>query len=436
MNELTWADIDFSLIQPGMITGGGQEGEQQTLISFAEYLNVYAETLKHRYKFFGYNDLSVEATGFQRGGIRTEDYLPDEEGFSLQSFTVNYRRLCFKVFNLLRIRTFYSIEILEDALNASDYELPKVFDNDPETGFAAFMGLTQEEYDIVLAASINTASFYELFTARILRIIFDVFTKYTISNKDYSSNWTRSGRTWIAGPIEENTLTRDVAETWQGSGGDSDSSLSTANTEAYDDYSTNPTQGFRKNRYINSDGARFNSEDQMSYRRVSKSLSSGQYRAVYDHVEGHSLVWSYKNKNDEFVDVQFSMYGVLRSNHDYVSETNTSTPTPDGKFINTFPEVRERLFVSGEDAAPVDVSIDNLRADPEFTVNGVMTTFSLSAQYPVEEMPKSNKYTDGGFTTPQFEQQFWLTSPMFVYADVNSEGFDYYADPELWPADP
>ena len=424
MNELTWADIDFNLIQPGMITGGGQEGEQQTLVSFAEYLNVYADTLKHRYSFFDPSNASIHLLEFTRGDI---------------GFKTGYRGLCYWTFNMLRWRTFYSIEILDDPVNADDYKLPNVFDEDPETGFAAYLGLTQEEYELILRISINSAAgaLNEIFTARMLRIIFDVFTKYTISSKDYGSNWTRESRRspWIAGPIEDNTLTRDVSETWVGLEGERDESLSVANNEAYDNYSND----FRRDDFINRDAPQGNAEDQISFRRVTKDFNTfgdNEYRVAYRSIEGHSLVWSYKNRDKEFVDVQFSMYGILRSNHNYVSESNTSPPTPDGKFISGFPELRERLYVSGVDEPPINVSIESMKANSELTEKGVITTYSLSANYPVEKMPQSGSYTDGGFDSPQYEQQFWLTSPMFVYADVNSEGFDYYVDPELWPADP
>ena len=225
MNTLTWADIDFNLIQSGMITGGGQNGEQQTLVSFAEYLTVFLETVKHRQLFStGSINLRLKRMKFNTGAIRRAAMLdiddnPDEN-FPDENFTTSYWWLVRYAIATLA-GTFYEKDVLNDPVNAIDYELPDLFDEDPETGFAAFIGLTPEEYDIIKRIGNNQrVAHREIFTARMLRILFDVFTKYTITTKSYQSNWTRQGRAWVPGPIEDNTLTRDVSETWVGFGGE------------------------------------------------------------------------------------------------------------------------------------------------------------------------------------------------------------------------
>ena len=437
MNTLTWADIDFNLIQPGMITGGGQNGEQQTIVSFAEYLTVFLETVKHRELFFtGSINLRLKRMKFNTGAIRRAAML------DIDNFTDSYRWLVFYVFTPLRYQAFYSIEVLDDPVNAEDYELPNVLDEDPETGFAAFMGLTPEEYELVKRIANNQIYVhYEIFTARILRIIFDVFTKYTISTKSYQSNWTRQGSAWVAGPIEDNTLTRDVSETWTGfrGEGNTEDTLSSLNRSAYNEYLNDSSLGFRKDKWINSYQPNFNADEQMAFRLVLKSDTVGYSFVSYRSVEGHSLVWSFKNKDDQFVDVKFSMYGTLRSNYNFVDNYGRVSGRVDGKgkYLNNFPLLENPLFLSGGiyDAPPINISIDSMKSDTEFSNKGVITTYSLSAKYPVLPMPKSNKYEQGDDAS-DYRQEFWITSPMFVYADVNSEGFDYYVDPELWPADP
>ena len=357
------------------------------------------------------------------------------------NFTQAYRWLVFYIFTPLRYQTFYSIEVLDDPVNAEDYKLPDVLDEDPVTGFAAFMGLTPEEYELVKRIANNQIYVhYEIFTARMLRILFDVFTKYTITTKSYQSNWNIQGRAWVAGPIEDNTLTRDVSETWVGfdGKGNTEDTLSSLNSAAYNEYLNDPYTGFRKDKWINSYQPNFNADEQIAFRMVLKRDTGGDSFVSYRSVEGHSLVWSFKNKDDQFVDVKFSMFGILQSNHNFIDNGFRAEEgkrfEPEGKFINDFPEIEGYLFTGGEQEPPINVSIDSMKSATQYSDKGAITTYSLSATYPVLPMPKSSKYEQGEDGS-EYRQEFWITSPMFVYADVNSEGFDYYVDAELWPAD-
>jgi len=449
MNTLTWADIDFNLIQSGMITGGGQNSEQQTLVSFAEYLTVFLETVKHRQLFFtGSINLRLKRMKFNTGSIRRAAMLDVDDNPAL-SFTQSYRWLFFYVFTSLRYQTFYSIEVLDDPVNAEDYELPNVLDEEPVAGFAAFMGLTPEEYELIKRIGNNQrVTHREIFTARMLRILFDVFTKYTISTKSYQSNWTGQDRSWVAGPIEDNTLTRDVSKTWRGSGGVTEYSENweSANNDAYDDYKNDPFDGFpQEGEYINNPHPSFNADNQMVYHRQSFNTTvfvNTQYTSVgYRSIEGHSLVWSFKNKDDQFVDVQFSMYGLLVNN---IVEIDKELRT-----IGSYEIIRKRETVGSyyndfplhEGVEPVKININNFLSDPQELQSGIYRSYNFSGKYPPDPMPKNtdtNKY--GGLEGYDFggydkRSDFYMTSPMFVYADVNSEGFDYYVDPELWPAD-
>jgi hypothetical protein len=422
MNTLTWADIDFSLIQPGMITGGGQEGEQQTLVSFAEYLNVWLKTVQHRAIFFASGSQVNTRDTFTRGETRPADLFTDE-GFNIGDFPNRFRRMFADTYFLLRSETFYSSEVLEDPVNYQDYELPNILNNDPVDGFAAYMGLTPEEYDII--SDPFTASHYDLFTARMLRILFDIFTKYSIGELFVRDGWFYHNR---PSRIKDNTVRRDVDETWVGNGSGGDTTFNPANTEAHDNYVNNIVQ----DSFNNVNVPYGNAGDQLAHRYSRKVISDTFVNIDYRSVEGHTFVWNFKDKNGSYVDVNFNTYGILRDNIRYVEDAfGTSGRDVIGTYDNNFPQVD---LESGD--APINLNINDFKSAPQFKANGVYTTYSASGDYPPSPMPPDTNSNTGGYDNADHRTSFWITAPSVVYADANSEGFDYYVDPELWPADP
>jgi|14BtaG_2_1085337.scaffolds.fasta_scaffold16840_2 hypothetical protein len=441
MNALKWEDINFNLIKKGMITGGGQFGDQQTSVSFAEYLNVFLETAKHRYLVLdGSIPLNLTLVNFERGFIRNTDLLRPDSDAPYVPFQDQYKLLVNMVCRPLVDDVFYSPEILIDPVNYEDYELPKLsFTVDAVQAFADFLGISIETAEVLRKAALNSAlAHYEVFTADVLHALYKIFTVYTIKKRSYSSNWTRAGRRWTNAPIEPDTLTRDVSKTWVGNWGKGvTTTINEANTEAYNRYS----EDYRQDDYINATYPRFNSAYQLAYRRVTKRESTdGRKNVSYGSTEGHTLVWSFKNSEDEFVDVQFSMYGVLNSNYRFVyssirSEENNQYNEIDlGATYSAFPKVKDRLFFAepGDDES-INVNIENFKSSTQFDDDGAFVSYSFSGGYPVNKMPKNTRYQDEGLPFPTYEEDFWITSPGFVFADANSEGFDYYADPNLWP---
>ena len=448
MNALKWEDINFSLIKKGMITGGGQFGDQQTYVSFAEYLTVFLETAKHRYLLFdGSIPLNLTLLNFERGSIRNTELLRPDSDVPYSPFQQQYESLVRMVCSPLLYDFFYSSEILTDPVNYEAYELPKLpfttSGEEPLQEFASFLGISFETAEVLQKAALNLPlAHYEVFTADVLHALYKIFTVYTITKKAYNSNWVVSGRSWTNAPIEPDTLTRDVSKTWVGAGGKGvTTTINEANTEAYNKYANDPFTGFRQDDYINRTNPNFNSDYQLCYRRVFKREStSGRKDAGYGSTEGHTLVWSFKNSEDEFVDVQFSMYGVLRSNYRFVysaiqsEENNSSNEIDLGSTYSAFPKVKDRLFFaeSGDDE-PININIESFKSSTQFDDDGAFVSYSFSGSYPVNKMPKNTRYQDEGLPLPSYEENFWVTSPGFVFADANSEGFDYYADPELWP---
>ena len=424
---LYWEDIDFSLLIPGMITAGPAQ------VSMAEYLTVFAETVKFRLEFFdgftGFNESLVFETGIIRRA-RLETGRGD--------FRKIYKDLV-RLASSFASDSFYSVDVLTDVLNSDDYRLPALIDDE----FAEFVDVDQDTVDILIKVQNGDAPHYEIFTAKMLRLLYQILSLYTISKKDVKINRLRNRNTIIA--IEPDSLTRDVRETWRG-GGSSDreagDSLSNANSNAYSKYSSNNPfpSGFEKSQGTNNNSPNFNGDNQLSFQSVGKSFRddiSDGYSAGYQSVEGNSLVWSYKNKDDVFVDVRFTMNGVLESNHRFiVDNTGNNEPIKKlGKFINSLPLVANRLFGAfvGGDDVPVDIDLTSFKSDAQEKPDGFQTTFSLSGDLPVTPMSKDSNLETGGFDEFGNRGELHVTAPGFVYADANSEGFDYFMEPDLFP---
>ena len=434
MNEniLYWEDIDFSIIKKGMITAGPAE------VSMAEYLTTFLETLRFRTDFFEASAPFIKFTSFTTGDIRRAKVF--DGNLTGGDFREVYGKMIYVLYTLIDNRDFYSDDVIFDAVNADDYILPKPDDEE----FLEFVDVDQGTVDLFINAL--QEPHYKIFTAKMLRLLYQVLSLYTISKKDIGVN--RVGNTII--PIEDNTLTRDVREFWRGFGSFSNSEdvaeddWSKANTGAYDEYTSN---GLDKGKSSNRTDKIFNADNQISYRRFSIDSvifsnfedSTAQYRSS----EGYVINSNYKNKDDIFVDVQFSMHGILNENHsDVTAEQETdNSPSPntivnknkdDGPFIIGYPRV-----IRG--GVPEIINIDNLKAPSQLGDDGILSAYSLSSAYPVDFMPKEvNPDDDGGLNGADFGNferidEAHITSPQFVYADSNSFGFDYFMEPDLFP---
>lgn len=422
MNLLKWEDLDLSLIKKGMITGGGLDGQDNYLteVSFSEYINVWLGTVKHRDIFFNRSiNNKLDKIEFEASSIR----------LGKDDFRDDFFYIVLYIGNDVLANTYYDIDILFDASNEDDYILPVLTDEQTMGGFANKIDVDQDTVDLIIeCVQGERPPHYKIFTAEMLRAMYQIFTIYSVRSKDIEYNRGFGGNNIL--PIKENTLTRDVRETWFGVGSGNDTeSIQNANSNAHDEYSSN----YDKRTGANRDKPDSNGDNQLAYRRVSKQIVSKT--ALYDSVEGQSLVWSFKNRDDLFVSVDFAMYGILISNTKYVLDTNTGDFEFTGRFINKIPRMDNRLFFSEAGKPPPEnIDIDSLKSSPELTNDGILTNFSISGVYPPSEMPIDSDFSEGGYDNPQNVGDVWVKSPDFVFANVNSFGFDYYAEPDLWPS--
>lgn len=389
MNTLTWADIDFSLIQPGMITGGGQNGEQQTLVSFAEYISVWANTFNHRLQFFNGSSSGIK---FNTGDIRQSSVNQDHFKDSYYSMI----RLTAK--DVLE-EDFYDIGVIQDAANFVDYKLPRLDDDD----FLQVTGLEEKVVSLLeKCANSDRPPHYEIFTTAILHALYVIFSTYTIRKKDIIVR---------AAPFGDD-LVRLSGDFWNGEGSFFDAdSTGEANNEAYLNYSDNFNQ---KTFAPVNPYAIFN-------RRVKKQGNTSQTKhdAQYFSDEGYSLVFSYKNSDEEFVDVEHSIYARIFINNRRLMDGSSA-----GVFIGDFPKV-------ALSDTPIDVNLNNFKSDPEVLADGVKTSYTLSNKYPPKEMLKDSfidDYDQGYINISEIK----AFTPKFAFANANSVGFDFYVEPEQW----
>ena len=316
----------------------------------------------------------------------------------------------------------YSREVLIDPRNFENYELLTTDDE----GFAEFIGSDQETVNRMNNAS--NEPHINLFTAKMFRLMYQILSVYTISKNNIMYNRVRRD---IIKPIEDNKVTRDVREFYHSDlllpiGSTPSNDWVLANDLAYTNYTSQP---LIKSKFLDFPIDNANPNTQLSYLRNRKNQAAAKSTGLYESRDGHALVWSFKNLDDTSVNVDFSMYGILKNNSKGVAPItffNQAPFTYYDSFDARFPRV------DPGDAQQI-VNINNLKSNSVLGGDGYITLFSSSGNNPAEFMPKDNDFTDLGFTDPAQQSIFSMRAADFVFGDSNSPGFDYFMEPGAFP---
>jgi hypothetical protein len=367
---MAWSDIDFDIIVPGMITRGPSQ------ISWADYLNTFTQALRERIKM-------------RQGGTTPVDDLFTQ--FQITS-REDIRDLIGAYGNLWSGSTYYSIEVMTDPLNASNYEL---------TNQDLIDEIGQEVFDIIDNPFIY--SFYEIYRADVFQALYTIYELTAIyrdevsffpvtppSGADATPRYTTSGTLWNSNG------------NYISGGGDSFNNSASA-------FRSQWTQ-------IQSSASRV-----VSYEfDASRIADIWTLRAPRLQSESHVII-KQTDLNDNIVNSEMAFTGRILSNLNRSTRFDGSPQTDETTISNDYPYVD---FLSGgeiiENLIPNDVETDG---------NG--TTFKFTYNNLFDQKPNIGPYglSESSPATLTNLQKFNLIVESTVFINANNPALEFYIPP-------
>ena len=162
---MSWDDIDFNLLVPGMLTYNLKEPVNQ--VSFEEYLSQFSRALDERWNMVSTDlvNFPIPNIQFEVGEIRTEAFWD-----KFKDLISGYRQLWFGFGVGRRGFDYYSEDVLTDPVNFANYLLT-------DAQLEAAMGA--EAWDIFSDFNLAPRPFRQLWKASIFQAMFTVY-EFTI----------------------------------------------------------------------------------------------------------------------------------------------------------------------------------------------------------------------------------------------------------------
>jgi hypothetical protein len=377
---MAWADIDFNLLIPGMITRGPSE------VSFSDYLNAFSTALDERQALIGdiLNQIIVSDIRFEVGEIRNTIFWD-----KLRDMIGGYNELWFHPDN-----TFYEVGVLTDTLNPNDY---LISDTDLETA----MGV--DAYDILV--NYSSMSNQEIFKAALFTGLYELLNLTFYVQKPVGK--TNSSFIYENLPLY---FTDDLTYDWVGASANNASNETYG--EALADYNgslagTTPPRGnLITSHFINEQDQRY------------VSIGDGHWKI--DSSSRDYLAYSLLSKdlNDVVLSMDYAL-GPLRV------ENNNTTDTSTGSSVQTAYTNRYPLVVDGsvEAAAYIGSTLqDNTRGSIQESY--IMESEGQDAPVLGVMTNKSN-----GDFNKRSRVEVWATIPIVSYIDLNNSALKYYITP-------
>ena len=391
---MSWDDIDFALIVPGMITKGPAQA------SFADYLNQFSRALDERLNMLietpdgSYPVLpNIE---FEEGEIRTG---------TDADFWVKLKSMITGYYSLWSAYDWHSVELMTDPVNHADYLLE---DSD------LIAVITQETFDII--KDVNNSFVLEYFSAAVLNALYEIYklTQYTrvrsstIRNEGEDVSWGSSSINFL-----EN---KGVA------GGDSDPtddhlSFGAANGQAYGLYGTDyaAAESNRGSRVV---------EITTGARRNVNGAGDDEWSMGYSQAaNGLSLHSRYRDLNDVLLDMEINVYVAVVRNAKFVQQ-DFGVAVPYGVYDSNFPQVK--FNDPSVDANATSLFLDTNHQQPFGTVNtwagngGTYNNPALLKQVSVSNAntPEGEQYLDTQFFDVALNNR--------IATNINNPGLEFF----------
>lgn len=394
---MSWDDIDFDLIVPGMITKG------PAIVSFSEYLNTFSRALDERL-----NMLILTPVGsypelpnitFEVGEIRTQNGVNDSD------FWTKLKDMIAEYYLMWSDRLWYTSELMTDPVNHADYLLD---DND------LIAIITQETFDIL--ADVQNKIPLEYFTADVINALYEIYklTLYTRVALREASGDTSGLYFWGSSTLNQTEGLNNM--TGQAGSDENFLSFGTANFEARSEYLADRAAN------VFPFGTRFITDQSTSFQRKEKLVEgededvwSGNYAQAWDLVNIYSR---YRDLDDVLLEMEVNAScNVFRNFKGFRTDEFDPTTIYYDPYDSNFPQIN-----------PSESSIlfnsDDLLGSPSQAANGTKRVWSGNDSQPIPTPVLSSAGPPGEFFTEQ--QQFIVELSDDIATNINNAALEFF----------